>query len=97
MEKLSYIYILASKFNGTIYIGITSDLIRRIWQHKNNITPGFTEKYNVKNLVHYEQYSDIGDAIHREKQLKKWSRKWKLQLINQHNPTWKDLYYDICN
>ncbi len=97
MEKYSYIYVLASQCNGTLYIGVTSDLIQRIWQHKHNIMAGFSKKYNVKNLVYYEQYSDIRDAIHREKQLKKWPRKWKLGLINQHNPTWKDLYLEICS
>ena len=97
MEKLSYIYILANTFNGTLYIGVTSNLIQRVWQHKNNITSGFTEKYNVKCLVHYEQYFDISEAIHRETQLKKWPRKWKLQLINKQNPTWKDLYNEICS
>ena len=87
---------MASKINGTLYIGVTADLIKRVWQHKNHGTHGFVEKYKVTKLVYYEQYYDITQAIHREKQLKKWPRKWKLQLINQYNPTWEDLYHKIC-
>ena len=96
MKKYSYIYMLASKPNGTLYIGVTSDLIKRVWQHKNNSTHGFTSRYNVKTLVYYEQHLVILSAIRREKQLKKWPRKWKLHLINQNNPAWNDLYNDIC-
>jgi putative endonuclease len=94
--KNYYVYILASKKNGTLYIGITNDLIRRVYEHKNMIIKGFTSKYNVHQLVYYEQTSDIQSAILREKQLKKWKRKWKLNLIEKMNPQWKDLYIDIA-
>lgn len=97
MDKVSYLYILASKKNGTLYIGITSDLIKRVWEHKNKLVLGFTAKYNVNKLVYYEQHSDIFEAIHREKSLKKWLRKWKLQLIERDNPNWIDLYESICH
>ena len=95
MEKLSYVYIMTNKINGTLYIGVTADLIKRVWQHRNKLILGFTEKYCVKHLVYYEQQTDISEAIRREKQLKKWSRTWKLKLINDYNPTWKDLYYSL--
>jgi putative endonuclease len=95
MEKDYYVYILASKRNGTLYIGITSDLIKRVWEHKNKVVEGFTQKYNVDKLVYYEQYQDAENAIRREKRLKKYSRKWKLDLIEKFNPNWKDLYDDI--
>jgi putative endonuclease len=91
-----YIYILASQRNGTLYIGVTNDLIRRIQQHKNNEIEGFTKKYNIKLLVHYEQTNDIAVAIAREKQLKAWNRIWKLRLIEENNPEWRDLYKDIA-
>lgn len=90
--KSYYIYILASKKNGTLYIGVTLDLKKRIFQHKNNLIEGFTKKYRVHDLVYYEQTSDIVSAIGREKQLKKWRRNWKLNLIEKENPEWKDLY-----
>jgi putative endonuclease len=93
--KSFYVYILASKKNGTIYIGITSDLIKRVYEHKNNLVEGFTEKYNVHTLVYYEECSDIYEAIKREKQLKKWNRKWKIDLIEKLNPEWEDLYYKL--
>ena len=92
-----YAYILASQRNGTIYIGVTSDLIKRTYEHKNNLIDGFTKKYNVHQLVYYEQFDDVNLAITREKQLKKWKRKWKLELIEKSNPTWNDLYEDICS
>ena len=95
MEKNYYAYILASKRNGTLYIGITSDLIKRVWEHKNKVVEGFTQKYNVDKLVYYEQYQDPENAIRREKRLKKYNRKWKLDLIEKFNPNWKDLYDDI--
>ena len=91
----SYIYILASKRNGTLYIGVTADLVRRVWQHKQGISPGFTKRYSVTNLVYYEIYSEITDAITREKVLKRWNRKWKLRLIESMNPNWKDLFNSI--
>jgi putative endonuclease len=86
---------MASKRNGTLYVGVTSNLIRRVYEHKNNIIKGFTAKYKVHNLVYYEQGEYIAGAIEREKQLKKWNRKWKIELIEKDNPTWRDLYQDI--
>jgi putative endonuclease len=93
--KTYYVYILASKRNGTLYIGVTNDLIRRIYEHKDNLVPGFTDKYGVHKLVYYERVDDIQSAIEREKQLEKWSRRWKLQLIESANPYWKDLYDEL--
>ncbi len=90
-----YIYILASSRNGTLYIGITSDLIRRVWEHKNNLVEGFTKKYNVHTLVYYESVENSESAIKREKQLKKWKRYWKIKLIEEKNREWKDLYDEI--
>lgn len=95
MMKKPAVYILASMRNGTLYIGVTSDLIQRVWQHKNNLIEGFTKKYAVHNLVYFELYDNMIDAISREKQLKKWQRKWKLRLIEATNPEWKDLYMDL--
>jgi len=89
------IYILASKRNGTLYIGVTSDLIKRIYQHKNSEIEGFTKKYNVKTLVYFEQSEDMITAIAREKQLKKWNRSWKINLIEKSNPNWNDLYIEL--
>lgn len=93
--KNYYVYILAGKKNGTLYIGVTSDLVKRVWEHKNNLVKGFTEKYNVHLLVYYEQFEDIEQAILREKQMKKWNRYWKIKLINKINPNWDDLYEQI--
>jgi putative endonuclease len=90
-SKTYYVYILSSKRNGTLYIGITNDLQRRIFEHKNNLIKGFTEKYNIHNLVYYEKTSDVNVAIEREKALKFWKRKWKIELIEKNNPAWKDL------
>ena len=81
-----YIYILANKRNGTLYIGVTSNLVKRVYEHKNNIIEGFSKKYHVHKLVYYEITNDIESAIRREKQLKKWNRKWKLELIEKNNP-----------
>lgn len=92
MTKQGFIYILASKRRGTIYIGVTSDLAKRIWQHKNNTVEGFTDKYDVKLLVYYEAFDEITNAIEREKQLKRWHRQWKINLIEENNPDWDDLY-----
>ncbi len=94
-QKSYYVYILASKRNGTLYIGVTSDLKKRIWEHKNNLVEGFTKKYKVNLLVYYESTNDVRSAITREKQLKKWNRKWKIGLIEKNNPQWKDLYCDL--
>jgi putative endonuclease len=90
-----YVYIMASKQNGTLYIGVTSDLVRRVWEHKNDARPGFTQKHRVHRLVHFEETPDATAAIQREKQMKKWLRKWKIELIEKSNPTWRDLYEDI--
>jgi len=86
---------LASRKNGTLYIGVTSNLIQRIWQHKNNAMKGFTEKYHVHMLVYYEQHESMETAILREKQLKKWNRDWKIKLIEKDNPSWNDLWLSI--
>ena len=94
MSKTYYVYILASKRNGTLYIGVTNDLQRRIYEHKQNVTSGFTQKYRVHTLVYFEETRDIDAALQREKQLKKWNRKWKLELIEKLNPEWKDISKD---
>ncbi|MCL4353214.1 GIY-YIG nuclease family protein [Patescibacteria group bacterium] len=94
MSRNYYIYILASKRNGTLYIGVTNNLSRRIYEHKNNLIKGFTEKYGVDKLVCFEQTTDINSALTREKQLKKWNRAWKLALIEKENPNWNDLSDD---
>jgi len=88
----SFVYIMASKRNGTLYIGVTSNLEKRVFEHKNKIIPGFTEKYGVGILVYYETFSDIEIAILREKRLKEWKRKWKIELIEKNNPRWVDLF-----
>jgi putative endonuclease len=97
MDKNYYVYILASKRNGTLYIGITSDLIKRAWQHKEKFVDGFTKKYNVNKLVYFEQYIDPENAIKREKRLKKYERQWKIKLIEKDNPQWKDLYNTLVS
>jgi putative endonuclease len=95
MPKQPAVYLLASGRNGTLYIGVTSNLIKRVWEHKNGITGGFTKKYNVYDLVYYEIFDDMRSAIIREKQMKKWRRAWKIELIEKSNPTWKDLWSEI--
>ncbi|PWB93548.1 GIY-YIG nuclease family protein [Methylosinus sporium] len=95
MDRLFWVYILASQRNGTLYIGITNNLSRRVFEHKRKLTPGFTSRYGVDMLVFYESYTDVTEAIAREKSLKKWNRAWKLQLIERINPTWRDLYQDL--
>ena len=95
MNKQPAVYILASKRNGTLYIGVTSYLVKRIWEHKNNMVEGFTKRYNVHQLVWYELHDSMESAIIREKRLKDWKRKWKLELIEKSNPDWKDLYHTI--
>ena len=87
-----YVYILASQRNGTLYVGVTSDLTRRVYEHKSGAVDGFTKKYHVHNLVHFETTPDIEGAITREKQIKRWKRSWKVELIEKENPEWKDLY-----
>jgi len=86
---------MASKKKGTLYIGVTSDLIKRVYEHKNDLVDGFTKKYGIHNLVYYEQTEDVNSAIQREKRLKAWKRQWKIELIEQMNPNWKDLYNEI--
>ncbi|MDD3775443.1 MAG: GIY-YIG nuclease family protein [Sulfurovaceae bacterium] len=93
--KNGYIYIMTNKPKGTLYIGVTSDLAKRIYQYKNNILDGFTSAYNLKTLVYYEIFDDMQNAIFREKQLKNWHRGWKINLIESINPNWNDLYRDI--
>ncbi len=95
MNKQPAVYILASKRNGTLYLGVTSDLVKRIWQHKNNMVEGFTKRYGVHRLVWCEVHENMQSAIEREKQMKGWKRKWKLELIESENPNWQDLYYKI--
>lgn len=90
-----YVYILASKRNGTLYIGVTNDLKRRIYEHKNNLIEGFTKKYHVHLLVYFEETTDVGSALQREKQLKAWKRNWKIQLIERSNSKWKDFYLSL--
>ena len=97
MQMKSYsVYILASKRNGTLYIGVTSDLVKRVCEHKDGLIEGFTKEYGVTLLVHFEVFEDVNEAILREKRLKKWNRDWKIRLIEETNPQWKDLYVEIC-
>ena len=91
------VYILASGRNGTLYIGVTSDLPQRIWQHRNDLTPGFSNSYRAHMLAYFEIHQSMASAILREKQMKKWNRNWKLELIEKHNPYWRDLYADILD
>ncbi|MEX2163111.1 MAG: GIY-YIG nuclease family protein [Sulfuricaulis sp.] len=92
MFKQPCVYILASSRNGTLYVGVTSDLIKRVWEHKNDLVPGFTKRYSVHELVWYELHDSMESAIVREKAIKEWKRRWKLELIEHENPEWKDLY-----
>ena len=87
-----YTYILFNQRNGTLYIGVTNHLVKRVYEHKQHIFKGFTDKYDIDKLAYYEIHDDINEAIKREKQLKAWKRSWKLELIESHNPDWKDLY-----
>jgi putative endonuclease len=95
-ERYFWVYILASGLGGTLYIGVTNDLIRRVYEHRPDVIPGFTRKYGVHRLVHYEQFFDAENAIRREKRLKKWPRVWKVQLIEKTNPNWDDLYPSLA-
>jgi putative endonuclease len=92
-----YVYILASKRNGTLYVGVTNDIIRRVQEHKEGLVDGFTKKHKVHTLVYYETYNDIEEAIYREKQLKVWKRKYKLDLIEKNNLHWEDLYDELIS
>jgi len=98
MSKASnfYVYILASHIGGTLYIGVTNDLIRRVYEHREKHAEGFTKKYDVHCLVYFEQFEDVENAIRREKRLKKWDRDWKIRLIEESNPNWIDLYHQIA-
>ncbi len=91
-DKTYFVYILASKRNGTLYIGVTNNLVRRIYEHKEKLVKGFTQKYYVSMLVYYEEHGNIHSAIQREKQMKKWNRAWKVHMIEKYNPHWQDLY-----
>ena len=95
MEKIYCVYILASKKNGTLYTGVTGNLQKRIWEHKNKLVDGFTKKYDVDKLVYFDQTTDVRSALMREKQLKKWKRSWKIRLIEENNPMWQDLYNNL--
>ena len=95
MEKHPCVYLLASGYNGTLYVGVTSDLIKRVYQHKNNLAEGFTKRYNVHDLVWYEVHEQMESAILREKQIKKWDRKAKIGLIQKSNPSWRDLWVEL--
>lgn len=95
MMRGGWVYILASQRNGTLYIGVTNDLARRIHEHREGMIPGFTKKYRVRMLVWYCRFEDIRSAISEEKRLKAWKRRWKLELIERENPSWRDLYDDI--
>lgn len=95
MKKKGYVYILTNKVQGTLYIGVTSDLVKRVFEHKQHIYKGFTQKYDVIKLVWFEEFNDIEEAIYREKQMKKWNRNWKIRLINEFNDQWKDLYNEL--
>jgi len=95
MDKQPCVYMLSSRRNGTLYTGVTSALVERVWQHKNNLVEGFTKRYNIHILVWCEQHETMESAIQREKQIKKWKRAWKLRLIEKENPEWRDLYDNI--
>jgi len=95
VSKAYYVYMLASRRYGTIYTGVTADLIKRTWQHKEGFTEGFTKQYDVKHLVWFEQHENANSAISREKQIKKWNRAWKINLIQETNPRWRDLYKEV--
>jgi putative endonuclease len=94
-NRIYCIYILASRRNGTLYVGVTNDLVRRVYEHKNNLTVGFTKKYNVHQLVYFETVAEIQSALKREKQLKKWKRQWKVDLIEKQNLDWVELYQGL--
>ena len=93
--KQPCVYILASRRNGTLYVGVTSDLVKRVWEHKENLVDGFTKRYGVHTLVWYEPHESMEAAIRREKAIKEWKRAWKLEVIEKQNPEWRDLYEDL--
>ena len=94
--KVFYVYIMARKRNGTLYVGSTQDLVKRVWEHKNHVIPGFTNKHEIQLLVYYEAHTTYIEAARREKRFKNWSRRWKLHLIEDFNPEWQDLFESIC-
>ncbi|MDT0595066.1 GIY-YIG nuclease family protein [Glaciecola petra] len=93
--KQACLYIITNRNNTTLYIGVTSNLVQRIYQHKHKLVKGFSATYNLNKLIYFEQFEDINNAILREKRVKKWKRDWKIELINKLNPAWNDLYYDL--
>jgi putative endonuclease len=95
VNKAAYVYILANAPYGTLYVGVTSDLVKRVWEHKSGFVDGFTKKYEVRRLVWYEQHASIVEAIARKKRIKRWHRDWKVNLVQAMNPTWDDLYEKI--
>jgi len=95
MKENFYVYILSSQRRGTLYVGVTSDLLKRLYEHKNGVVEGFTKRYGVHRLVYYEVAKDAEAALTRERQIKKWNRVWKLRLIEEHNPEWEDLYASL--
>ena len=96
MEKLFFVYMLATRRDGPLYVGVTSNLPKRIWQHREHVVRGFTAKYNVDRLIWYEAHGGAEAAILREKQIKRWRRAWKIELIEKNNPDWRDLYEEIA-
>jgi putative endonuclease len=96
-DKCYWVYILASRIGGTLYIGVTNDLVRRVYEHRTGAVPGFSKRHQVHRLVYFESFSDVEYAIQREKRLKKWNRSWKIRLIEEANPNWDDLFPAIAN
>ena len=96
-DRAYWVYILASEIGGTLYIGVTGNLVKRVYEHRLEVVPGFTKEYGVHRLVYFEQHTEIEAAIHREKRLKKWNRAWKIRLIEESNPNWDDLYPQIAS
>jgi putative endonuclease len=97
MNRRFFVYILANRRKGVLYVGVTNDLVRRVWEHKNKFVPGFTSRYGVTNLVYFEEYSSLLDARAREHVLKRWRREWKFKLIETMNPTWRDLFEALAS
>jgi putative endonuclease len=95
-ERLYCTYIMASRRNGTLYVGVTGDLVRRVWEHREGVVAGFTRQHRVKHLAWFEPHEDVAAAILREKQIKEWKRAWKIELIEAMNPDWRDLWFDIA-
>jgi putative endonuclease len=95
--QVYYVYILASSLGGTLYIGVTNNLVRRVYEHKEKLVKGFTKKYDVVRLVYFEEFAEVGAAIRREKQMKKWNRAWRVNRIEEKNPNWDDLYPMIAS